>query len=182
MQRPLENLNRTAARLGDFFFGFDGRVSRSQFWFGTLLLWLSFPLITAIVYYSRFLLGALGSAIFLLAGIAFVVLGAWGSLALAAKRSHDRDKSAFWLLLFCGVPGLCQWAAGAFTGSGIGFVGGVLHAGFRWKLLLPGVNFALADNALIILSAVVGIWGFVELGLRRGIVGGNLYGDDPIER
>ncbi len=49
---------------------------------------------------------------FALAGLEFVLLAilylplVWVGLALGAKRLHDRDKSAWWLLLFYFVPWL----------------------------------------------------------------------------
>jgi hypothetical protein len=49
-------------------------------------------------------------------------------------------------------------------------------------LLYPGLGYDVTDNALIILSAIMAIWTFVELGLRRGITGGNIFGDDPLQR
>ena len=78
----------------------------------------------------------------------------WVSLALGAKRLHDRNKSAWWLVLFYVAPGVA---------SGIGdqmeYLGFVLHL----------VAFAIT------------VWAFVELGCLRGTVGPNQYGPDPLE-
>ena len=77
----------------------------------------------------------------------------WVSLALGAKRLHDRDKSAWWLVLFYVVPGILSSLANQMD---FGFV---LHL----------VSFAIT------------VWAFVELGCLRGTVGPNQYGPDPLE-
>ena len=77
----------------------------------------------------------------------------WVSLALGAKRLHDRDKSAWWLVLFYVVPGILSSLANQME---FGFV---LHL----------VSFAIT------------VWAFVELGCLRGTVGPNQYGPDPVE-
>ncbi len=78
----------------------------------------------------------------------------WVGLALGAKRLHDRDKSAWWLLLFYFVPGILGTTADR-IGGGTGII---LHiAGFA-----------------------ITVWAFVELGCLRGTVGPNQYGPDPL--
>jgi uncharacterized membrane protein YhaH (DUF805 family) len=64
----------------------------------------------------------------------------WVSLALGAKRLHDRDKSAWWLVLFYVVPGILSSLANQME---FGFI---LHL----------VSFAIT------------VWAFVELGCLRG--------------
>jgi uncharacterized membrane protein YhaH (DUF805 family) len=74
------------------------------------------------------------------------------------KRLHDRDKSGWWLLLFYLVPYLLLGPIGWITGP---------------ERML-GVALAVA-------SAAVTIWMIVEIGCRRGTVGPNQYGPDPLE-
>ncbi len=85
----------------------------------------------------------------------------WG-FSFTTERLHDRDKSAWWLVVFYLAPGmLSQFAKAAwFAGS----AGAVLH----YMLALAG--FAITA------------WGFVEIGCRRGTAGSNTYGPDPLVR
>jgi uncharacterized membrane protein YhaH (DUF805 family) len=163
-----------------FFFSFDGRVSRSQYWLGYLSLALCVPLIWVAVFFSRRLIGDFSTFLFIVLGIIFLIFGTWMSWALAAKRLHDRDKSAHWLLLFYGVPLVCHWIAGTFTGAGTSLVRAAAHFATHHKL--PTASVSPASYALLTLSFVIAAWAFVELGLRGGMAGGNLYGEDPFER
>ena len=79
----------------------------------------------------------------------------WISFALAAKRLHDCNKSAWWLLVFCLLPAILD-RVGAVAG-GIGIV------------------FSLASFALT-------VWALIELGLLRGTSGLNDYGPDPLAK
>jgi uncharacterized membrane protein YhaH (DUF805 family) len=73
---------------------FDGRIGRQSFWIGTLIL--------AAVHWVG---GGLMSTIFghgIFGGLLRVVLSLvllYPSLAVAAKRWHDRDKSGWWSLV-----------------------------------------------------------------------------------
>jgi uncharacterized membrane protein YhaH (DUF805 family) len=149
---------------------------------GNLFLLLCVPLLWAIVIYSHRFVGDFNFAVFFVLGLAFFIFGTWIWWALAVKRLHDRDKSAVWLLLFYGVPLLSEWVVGAFKGSGAAYRDDVSHFGVYFKFLTPNLNLNLTDNALLILSAGITTWTFIELGLRRGIASGNLYGEDPLQR
>jgi len=85
------------------------------------------------------------------------------SFAIAIKRLHDRNRSAWWLLLFYMGPVL-------FIATGVAIMwptaGG---ASFLLGLCLIG-GFALA------------IWGSVEIGFLRGTTGYNRFGPDPLAR
>lgn len=76
------------------------------------------------------------------------------SLAVAAKRLHDRDKSAWWLVLFYLGPALA---------SGLGDTAG--DAGVVFHLVSFGIS----------------IWALVELGFLRGSAGPNRFGADPLD-
>jgi uncharacterized membrane protein YhaH (DUF805 family) len=85
----------------------------------------------------------------------------WG-FSIATERLHDRDKSAWWLVVFYLVPGvLGQFAKAAWFAGAAGTV-------LDYILALAG--FALT------------IWGFVEIGCLRGTAGSNTYGPDPLVR
>jgi uncharacterized membrane protein YhaH (DUF805 family) len=84
--------------LAQTYFGFGGRVSRRTFWLHGVLGLLGFGLLaTALLDIARVAPEA---------GDAWVdLLLLWPSLALSVKRWHDRDKSAWWLLLVF-LPGI----------------------------------------------------------------------------
>jgi uncharacterized membrane protein YhaH (DUF805 family) len=186
MPQLVENINDAAARFRDFFFSSDGRVSRSYYWLGLLSLLLCVLLIGAAFYYLPKWFGPLNApilaAIIVLVGITVAFLGAWASWALTVKRLHDRDKSAYWIFLFHGVPIVCQWIVGAFIGSGVAYADGVLSFQFRFRPAGPSASLNLIDNGFVVLSAVIACWAVVELAVRPGISGGNMYGEDPRQR
>jgi uncharacterized membrane protein YhaH (DUF805 family) len=82
------------------------------------------------------------------------------SIAVGAKRLHDRNKSAWYLLLFYFVPGVLA-AAGVLIGE---FV----------------EDSTVIATGLTLLAVALMVWAFVELGCLRGTVGANPYGPDPV--
>ncbi len=95
-----------------FFFSSDGRISRSQYWFGTVA-----ALLVALAGYNvleiAYLLYYLGAFVMLLAITALSFL--W------VKRLHDLGRSGWWALLLLPFPYL-NLAAGLFW---LGFIPGV---------------------------------------------------------
>jgi uncharacterized membrane protein YhaH (DUF805 family) len=77
------------------FFGFSGRINRAKYWLGVLAFYLS---IFAALCVPGGLVGS-GSILVLL------LPACWIHLAVAAKRLHDLDKSAWWLLAWLSLPG-----------------------------------------------------------------------------
>ena len=78
-------------RFGQLYFSFEGRISRSTYWLKGYL-----PLIAiAFVFSIMDAIVPLG-AILVLIGLLII---AWAWLAISAKRWHDRDKSAWWMLI-----------------------------------------------------------------------------------
>jgi uncharacterized membrane protein YhaH (DUF805 family) len=135
-------------------FSFQGRLNRKRYWLTSITILV---IILLILFSALFLIR---EHQFALAGLEFVLLAIlylplmWVGLALGAKRLHDRDKSAWWLLLFYFVPGILGTTADRIEGG----TGILLHiAGFA-----------------------ITVWAFVELGCLRGTVGPNQYGPDPL--
>jgi uncharacterized membrane protein YhaH (DUF805 family) len=92
------------------------------------------------------------------------------TIAVGVKRLHDRDRSAWWLLLFYMGPALVALAGGALLWSAFGSFGDARDVAlFLLRLCLLG-GFAL------------GIWGLVEIGFRRGTKGYNRFGADPLAK
>jgi uncharacterized membrane protein YhaH (DUF805 family) len=79
----------------ELFFSFNGRISRTQFWLALAVLTGGGLLITFIILFLPNALKIFGKIIFPIA----ILLIAWSSLAVSAKRWHDRDKSGWWILI-----------------------------------------------------------------------------------
>ena len=90
-----------------FFFSFKGRISRQHWWLGHLGLIVLLLLAMAAT-------GMLDNnrqppdAVFIVVGLLYLPW-IWCSFALSAKRWHDRDKSAWWILIGL-IPIVGIWA------------------------------------------------------------------------
>ena len=142
--------------LFEFLFGASGRINRAKYWRSTLLFAVA-GLMTAVILFT-----AAGIAAPLFIVMVVLVLIPWllWGLSITTERLHDRNKSAWWLLVFYLVPGVLGQLAKFvwFTGA----AGTVLQ-------------YILALSALALT-----IWGFVEIGCLRGTAGSNAYGPDPL--
>jgi uncharacterized membrane protein YhaH (DUF805 family) len=139
--------------LGWLLFSFQGRINRAKYWLAILIFFI-IGIVAGIV---GFVSGHnLGFQIFnAVVEIALFISG----LAVGAKRLHDHEKSAWWLLLFSFAPALFI------------ILGVVLRiSSGSWAAMAV---FAIAAFA-------IGIWSFVLLGCLRGTVGPNDYGPDPV--
>jgi len=83
----------------------------------------------------------------------------WAGMSIAVRRLHDRNKSAWWLLLYQGLPLLLGIVEGLM---------GVSGGGSGPANLLEFVGFCLS------------MWVLVDLGILRGSAGPNKFGDDPL--
>jgi uncharacterized membrane protein YhaH (DUF805 family) len=140
----------------EFLFGASGRINRAKYWRSTLLFAVA-GLMTAVILFTA---AGIAAPIFIVMVVLVLVPWLLWGLSITTERLHDRDKSAWWLMLFYLVPGVLGqlaksvWFAGA--------AGTVLH------YILALSAFALT------------IWGFVEIGCLRGTAGSNTYGPDPL--
>jgi uncharacterized membrane protein YhaH (DUF805 family) len=134
-------------------FSFNGRTSRLGYWRTQITLLLAAAL---------FWCGG-----FLLADVTGV--GAWSAIALGGailiylpviallfRRLHDRNKSGWWLLALYLAPFAISVALNAEPNLG-----------------------EVATLVLSLIGLALWLWGFVEIGLRRGTPGPNRYGPDP---
>jgi len=141
-------------------FSFKGRIKRLSYWI------VQVTCIASII--AAWTVGDLLAALtrvglsFGAWGLVFgLVIGLFVSLAASTRRLHDRDKSAWWLLLFVGIP----WVGRVFA-------------------ILLGQQPELRDAArgiALITVVPLSVWAFVELGVLRGTRGPNRYGEDPLE-
>ena len=167
---------------GSYFFSFQGRINRAK-------LWLFIPIVIGIyiVYFLLFSVLFGGSMLAMLkggpgglmAGGASLGLSAiltcvlmlviiFASVALTVKRLHDRNKSAWWLLVFWLIPFVINCAVFA---NMIGTLNDSAGA-------VPMTNPEF--TVLRLISLVLTIWAFVELYCLRGTIGSNRYGADPL--
>jgi len=132
----------------DLLFNFDGRITRANWWLAGLAQ-INLGFVVMLIFG---LFGWLPSLAFCFLLIGYILI-LNVSIAVGRKRLHDRDKSAWRLLIFYGGPT-------------------VLEA-VRWWTGRSG-------GALDFLSLVLFAWAIVELGFLRGVAGPNKYGPDPL--
>ncbi|HUB96493.1 MAG TPA: DUF805 domain-containing protein [Stellaceae bacterium] len=174
-----------------FFFGFYGRVARGRFWIFGLTIYVlaaaalaldpvmfdvmsnltAIPILLVLMLYlflgmSSVSVVAIGIAVdtvmvqelpaslgltILVGSVVIGLLLSWVVVAVASKRLHDRNKSGWWLLVFIATP-----------------------------LLVGGLGALARSNILLAVAFAFHLWSFIELGCRRGTVGGNRFGPDPL--
>ena len=83
------------------FFSFQGRMSRQPYWLATTFITVVMFVVTAILYNVVDECVKIGTFVLLLA---LFIPFFWSTLALSAKRLHDRNKSAWWLFTFYLLP------------------------------------------------------------------------------
>jgi uncharacterized membrane protein YhaH (DUF805 family) len=139
--------------LSQLLFSFHGRLNRKPYWMTaiavTVLVIVLILLVLAMV--GEHKLGAAIAVVVLLVLLYIPLI--WVGLAVGAKRLHDRDKSAWWLLLFYAAPSALSAVAN--------------------RPESPGIILHLASFAIT-------VWAIVELGCLRGTAGPNRYGPDPL--
>ena len=86
-------------------FSFQGRINRAKFWLVHVAMWVVVAIVFSVILGSAAMssdpqaalqsVGAVGGLILLVV----YILALWIGLAIAAKRWHDRNKSAWWILI-----------------------------------------------------------------------------------
>ena len=86
-------------------FSFQGRINRAKFWLVHVAMWVVIAIVFSVILGSAAMssdpqaalqsVGAVGGIILLVV----YILALWIGLAIAAKRWHDRNKSAWWILI-----------------------------------------------------------------------------------
>ena len=156
-------------------FSFRGRLNRQPYWLTIIGLALAF----AVAVFAVLALGENTALLFdevddnyvpegsELAGALFLMLAAlvltYCNLAIGAKRLHDRDKSAWWLLVIVVGGSLFEFA----TLFGVEAVG-------------TEEEPSTLGNGLILIGGLISLWFFVELGFFKGTQGPNRFGEDPL--
>jgi len=135
-------------------FDWRGRASRKEYWLAVGVFAAS--IVAGIVVGA--LVAALGPALpGMLLGVFVILIGVVPVSLTAFRRLRDRNRPPILcVLLIIGPQQLINWGIG---------IGGPVYV----KALLILVGLAIA------------VWGFIELGLLRGTIGRNRYGDDPLQ-
>lgn len=137
-------------------FSLRGRMRRRDWWVGSILTGLAQLVGGAIIYaksYPGMPAEAFSSAAEPPAATALGLLMLWPALALAVKRSHDRDSSG--------------WAAAA-------IIVGVTAASYAAGVLPPTLGWAASGLTLAGLAGL--LWLIVTLGGLQGTAGDNRFG------
>src|SRR5207244_3320781 len=96
--------------LSQLLFSFQGRLNRKPYWMTALA---TVVIIVLLIMFALIMFGEhdfwAGGSLLAVLVILYIPL-IWISLALGAKRLHDRDKSAWWLLLFYLTPSVLSIA------------------------------------------------------------------------
>jgi uncharacterized membrane protein YhaH (DUF805 family) len=152
-------------KLQKILFSFEGRIGRGTYWQATLALIVAVVGLT----FAPFLLNSEAAAVLMLVLSQFIwLLSLWPILAVGAKRLHDRNKSAWWLLVFWLLPSA------------------LVVAGFSIALFddpRTGRSGDFSTGVILVLAGLApALWGLVELGILPGTKGPNLYGADPAQQ
>jgi uncharacterized membrane protein YhaH (DUF805 family) len=109
----------------DMLFSFSGRLNRARYWL-TILGFFAVSLACSVISLTiKRLVGVhvhpanleyrdwsvttiVVAGLFILIMISIILVTGWIALAVVTKRLHDRDKSAWWLLLFYFVPPILE--------------------------------------------------------------------------
>ncbi len=130
---------------------FDGRIGRKKFWIAIVVL-------TVAEIFAHFVAEAIqGDRLSAIVDLAFT----YPEFAVAAKRGHDRNMPLWLLVVFFGAGAVLDLLA---------------------VLELTGTDEEPSALSLFIAVpfTVLGLALLVELGFRRGTVGPNQYGPDPL--
>lgn len=159
-----------------FYFSPSGRISRSQYWLRFMVPYLA---IFYGLYFTMKVLGeeSTGHTVVSAIQTIFVLVAFWPSIAILVKRIHDRNKSG-WLCLALYVPVVLF-----FVLLIVWFAGAIVAAAKSGTFEPPALD-ALGITVIVfaVISAVVGLWFFIEFGCLRGTVGANRFGPDPVRQ
>jgi len=181
-----------------YLFGLSGRINRAKQW-AVLIVSLIHVTVVAFVFSGTIgfvsvanvmrgrttlddLIATPQAHLFLATFILLYAIGVYIGCAVAVKRLHDRDKSAWWLLVFFALPLVLQIPLLTYFPVVLGYLRDVVHAAqtHTQPPMQP------AEPPLVTIargaSALISLWAFVELYCLSGTQGDNRYGPDPLAR
>lgn len=182
--------------LGQYLFSFNGRINRAKQW-AYLFVLIANGIIVGSLFASMIGFAAVVAAgrgkttfaavfttpqahLFFLIACTLYLVGLYIGLAVTAKRLHDRNKSAWWLLIFYGLPVVLQIPAMMFLPTMLAHLSAVLEAvRTHAEPPLPPIEppFVVITRGV---ATLIALWAFVELYCLRGTIGDNRFGSDPL--
>ncbi len=142
--------------LFEFLFGASGRINRAKYW-RSVLIYIGAGMMTAVILFTA---AGIATPLVVVAIVVVVLpLLLWG-LSFTTRRLHDRNKSAWWLIVFYVLPSALTQPAK-----------------FEWP---TGIAGTALQTILALAALALMIWGFVEIGCLRGNTGPNKYGSNPL--
>ena len=138
----------------NIFITFTGRINRAKYWLAVICCAVLFLAAIGVTVAVSSSMSAIVSTT-LIAYVPFTYVG----VVIGIKRLHDRNKSGWWIVLFYCGPMILP-----LLGLGLSGAAGV----------------SILYSLLQLISFVISIWAFVELGCLRGTIGSNQYGPDPL--
>jgi uncharacterized membrane protein YhaH (DUF805 family) len=160
----------------DYFFSFEGRAPRSEYWL-FIGISIGYVFLMEIVVPSLVRSSGPEVSVEILPVVGFPRSGGpfefllfvlslplyWPALAIGVRRLHDRNKGSEWAWLLLGVPMLAKLTM-------VLLDMGRMNLGiFRYPYFL-----------ILTASVAVSVWALVELGFLRGTEGDNRFGPDPL--
>jgi uncharacterized membrane protein YhaH (DUF805 family) len=133
------------------FNSFDGRISRQTFWTAMVAL------LIAEIFAHMIAEAIQGDRLSAIVDLAFT----YPEFAIAAKRGHDRNMPLWLLIIFFGA-------------------GAVLDLLTVLELSGTDEEPSMLSIFIAVPFTVLGLALLIELGFRRGTVGPNQYGPDPL--
>jgi uncharacterized membrane protein YhaH (DUF805 family) len=175
-----------------YLFGFGGRINRAKIW-AFLIVALVFEIVIVIAVQMTLGFGnilnivqgkaawaSLGGRLplfYAVCGVLYLLL-IYMQMAVMTKRLHDRNKSAWWLLVFVVLPAALSFAGigqAMYTLQHFHEIMAAAQSGHPYQVPTTPLG-TIARGA----SSLLYLWMFVELYCLRGTVGDNRYGPDPL--
>jgi len=182
--------------LRQYLFSFGGRINRAKQW-AYLLVLIANGIVVSFLFASMIGFAAVIAAgqgkttfeavfttpqahLFFLICCVLYLLGLYIGVAVSAKRLHDRNKSAWWLLIFFALPFILQIPALMFMPEMLAHFSAVMEA-VRTHAEPP---LPPAEPPFVVImrgvATLITLWAFVELYCLRGTTGDNRFGPDPL--
>lgn len=147
---------------------FNGRINRKPYWLASLILIAVMVVLNLVVILP---LSSASPVLSALVSLVLMLVFLYPIVALGVKRLHDRGKSGQLMIVFL-APGLV---------SQMGSLLGLTHSAQEISgqvVMLPN----MLGTILGLVSLAIGIWALIELGIRQGVQGDNVYGPNPLSQ
>lgn len=154
--------------LRELYTSFGGRISRTSYWFGILvLLGIALVWLIALILYLR--ASNDGGRSYAVLEMIYIATMSFACTALMVQRLHDRNRSG----LLAGPI----WAPLI-----IYILGSYIGLTTQPTAVRGGTVFVptSAGTAVLAIVGIVVLWTFIDLGCLRGTRGTNKYGHDPL--